>query len=118
MIADGWRGEGTVLFGGRRIVGTAILRPSVRLREQLRTRPPRSFVRLSTVLLCDETPASETSPIAPCRNRYLLSQYLGEQAAGFFQNCFPVRTARLMKQFTWERTARATPDVLGEEAQL
>ena len=100
MIADGWRGEGTVLFGGSGFVGTAILRPSVRLREQLRP------------------PASETSPIAPCRNRYLLSQYFGEPAAGFFQNCFPVTTARLMKQFTWERTARATLDVLGAEAQL
>lgn len=56
MIADGWRGEGTILFGGSGFVGTAILRPSVRLREQLRTRPLRSFVRLSTVLLCDATP--------------------------------------------------------------
>ena len=62
MIADGWRGERTVLFGGSGFVGTAILRTSVRLREQLRTRP------------------SEPSPIAPCRNRYLLSQYLGEPA--------------------------------------
>ena len=164
MTAGGWRGEGTVLFGGSGFAGTAILRlypemisagrrvssasnrhvfvpdlgdlaalrdvafdrviccvgtsrhvelmerslaealeahmlPAVRLLEQLRTRPLRSFVRLSTVLLYDETragmPVDETSPIAPYRNRYLLSQHLGEQAACYYDRYFPVATARL-----------------------
>lgn len=168
MIADGWRGEGAVLFGGSGFVGTSILRlfpemisagrtapwtgnrhiavadlgdlgalrdvafdrviscvgtsrhvelmeqpltealekhmmPSVRLLEQLRERPLRSFVRLSTVLLYDETraemPVSETSPIDPYRNRYLLSQYLGEQAAHYYARYFPVATVRLCNLF-------------------
>ena len=162
MISDGWRGEGTVLFGGSGFVGTAILRmfpkmvsagrrrpetdnrhvcvadlgdlselhglefvrviccvgtsrhvelmgrplaesieahtmPSVQLLEQLRERPLRSFVRLSTVLLYDEAtgPVDESSPIAPYRNRYLLGQYFGEQAARFYEQYFPVTTVRL-----------------------
>lgn len=168
MIAGGWRGGGTVLFGGSGFVGTAILRlypemisagrrasaapnrhvcvedlgnlaalrdvefdrviccvgtsrhvelmerplaealeahmmPSVRLLEQLRERPLRSFVRLSTVLLYDEAragmPVDENSPIAPHRNRYLLSQYLGEQAAHFYERYFPVATVRLCNLF-------------------
>lgn len=166
MIADGWRGEGTVLFGGSGFVGTAILRlypemisagrrasaapnrhvfvpdladlstlrdvafdrviccvgtsrhvelmgrplpealeahvlPSVRLLEQLKERPLRSFVRLSTVLLYDEPagPVDESSVIAPYRNRYLLSQYLGEQAACFYETYFPVTTVRLCNLF-------------------
>ena len=168
MIADGWRGEGAVLFGGSGFVGTSILRlfpemisvgrrapltenrhiavadlgdlgalrdvafdrviscvgtsrhvelmdqpltealamhmmPSVRLLEQLRDRPLRSFVRLSTVLLYDETraamPVTEMSPIDPYRNRYLLSQYLGEQAAHYYERYFPVATVRLCNLF-------------------
>lgn len=168
MIADGWRGEGAVLFGGSGFVGSSILRlfpemlsagrrapstgnrhlqvadlgdlgvlrdipfdrviscvgtsrhvelmeqplpealamhmlPSVRLLEQLRERPLRSFVRLSTVLLYDETraqmPVSESSPIDPYRNRYLLSQYLGEQAAHYYERYFPVATVRLCNLF-------------------
>ncbi len=168
MIADGWRGEGAVLFGGSGFVGTSILRlfpemisagrrapvtgnrhitvadlgdlgalrdvafdrviscvgtsrhvelmeqpltealamhmmPSVRLLEQLRDWPLRSFVRLSTVLLYDETraemPVTETSPIEPYRNRYLLSQYMGEQAAHYYERYFPVATVRLCNLF-------------------
>lgn len=168
MIADGWRGEGTVLFGGSGFVGTAILRqfpemisagrrapaapnrhvavqdlgelaalhgvsfdrviccagtsrhvelmeqpmeaalaahlvPSVRALEQLRERRLRSFVRLSTVLLYDETrapmPVEEVSPIDPYRNRYLMSQYLGEEASRFYERYFPVTTVRLCNLF-------------------
>ena len=168
MIADGWRGEGAVLFGGSGFVGTSILRlfpemisagrrapltgnrhiavadlgdlgalrdvafdrviscvgtsrhvelmdqpltealamhmmPSVRLLEQLRDRPLRSFVRLSTVLLYDETraamPVTEASPIDPYRNRYLVSQYLGEQAAHYYERYFPVASVRLCNLF-------------------
>jgi UDP-glucose 4-epimerase len=77
--------------------------PSVRLLEQMRERELRSFVRLSTVLLYDETraamPVVETSPIAPYRNRYLLSQYLGEQAAHYYERYFPVATLRLCNLF-------------------
>lgn len=71
--------------------------PSIRLLEQLRDRGLRSFVRLSTVLLYDEAtgPVDEESPIAPHRNRYLLSQYLGEQAAHFYERYLPVATLRL-----------------------
>ncbi len=168
MIADGWRGEGTVLFGGSGFVGTTILRqfpemisagrsvpaapnrhvpvadlgefaaldavpfdrviccagtsrhvelmeqpmetalaahlaPSIRVLEQLRERRLRSFVRLSTVLLYDETrarmPVEETSPIDPYRNRYLMSQYLGEEASRFYERYFPVATVRLCNLF-------------------
>lgn len=168
MIAEGWRGEGAILFGGSGFAGSAILRqfpemlsagrrepaaanrhitvadlsdlsplhelefdrvicsvgtsrhvdlmerpltealdahliPGLRLLEGLRHRPLRSFVRLSTVLLYDETkammPVDEQSPIDPYRNRYLLSQYLGEQAAHFYERFFPVSTVRLCNLF-------------------
>jgi UDP-glucose 4-epimerase len=60
-------------------------------------------VRLSTVLLYDETraemPVSEASPIDPYRNRYLLSQFLGEQAAHYYERYFPVATVRLCNLF-------------------
>lgn len=79
------------------------LMPSVRILDQLCHRNLRSFVRLSTVLLYDETlaemPVEENSPIAPHRNRYLLSQYLGEQAAHFYERYFPVATVRLCNLF-------------------
>lgn len=168
MIDGGWRGEGTVLFGGSGFVGSAILRlypemisagrrppaapnrhipiadlgdlsplrdvpfhrvinctgtsrhvelmsqpleaaldrhltPSIQLLEQLRHRPLKSFVRLSTVLLYDETrttmPVNEDAPLAPLRNRYLMSQYLGEEAAKFCERDFPVATVRLCNLF-------------------
>jgi len=173
-MTGGWRGEGTVLFGGSGFVGTAILRqypemisagrktpstpnrhvfvpdlrdltalrevtfdrviscvgtsrhvelmekpledaleahlhPSVRLLEQLRERKLRSFVRLSTVLLYDEKratmPVDEAAPIAPYRNRYLLGQYLGEEAVRFYEKYFPVATMRLCNLYgPWPET--------------
>ncbi len=162
MTAEGWRGEGAVLFGGSGFLGSAVLRafpamlsagrsapaapnrhipvadlrdlspldgidfdrvlcctgtsrhvelmaqpleaslevhvlPSVRLLEGLAPRRLRAFVRLSTVLLYaeSEAPLTEASPVAPYRNRYLLGQYLGEQAAHDFEGGAPVATVRL-----------------------
>lgn len=175
MIPEGWRGEGTLLFGGSGFLGSAILRlfpemisagrsvpaapnrhipvpdfgdlsalrdvefervicctgssrhvelmkqplpealesqmmPSVLLLEQLQERPLRAFVRLSTVLLYDEMratmPVDEESPIAPYRNRYLLSQYLGEQSAQYYDRYFPVMTLRLCNLFGPSAAAR------------
>lgn len=64
------------------------LQPTIDVGEQLASRKVKSFVRLSTVLLFDDRagtlPIDERSPIDPYRNRYLLSQYLGEQAARFY----------------------------------
>jgi len=64
------------------------LQPTIDVGEQLRHRNLKSFVRLSTVLLFDETrgtlPIDEQSPVNPYRDRYVLSQYLGEEAGHFY----------------------------------
>lgn len=80
----------------------AHLRPFVRVVEQLKSRPIRSFVRLSTLLLTANDaalPVDEQSPIDPFRNRYLMSQYFGEQAALFLSRETPIATLRLTNTY-------------------
>jgi nucleoside-diphosphate-sugar epimerase len=80
----------------------AHLLPFIRLAEYLRPRPLQCFVRLSTALLAAPgavMPIDEESPIDPWRDRYLMSQYIGEQAAAFLGGEVPIATLRLTNTY-------------------
>jgi nucleoside-diphosphate-sugar epimerase len=75
------------------------LTPLIQTLEQLKGRGLRKFVAFSTILLYDEQrltlPVSETAPIDPYRNRYVLSKYLAEEAARFYARWVPLVMVRL-----------------------
>jgi len=75
------------------------LTPLIQTLEQLKGRGLRKFVAFSTILLYDERrltlPVSETAPIDPYRNRYVLSKYLAEEAARFYARRVPLVMVRL-----------------------
>jgi nucleoside-diphosphate-sugar epimerase len=72
--------------------------PFVRVMEQLKRYPIKKLIHFSTTLLYDENkvrlPVSESSPINPYKNRYVLSKYLTEEASKFYERWTPIITAR------------------------
>lgn len=82
--------------------------PLIQALEQLKQRPIRKFIHFSTVLLYDELriklPASESEPINPYRNRYLMSKYLAEEVSKYYARWMPVATVRLANMYgPWPR---------------
>ena len=73
--------------------------PLLQTMEQLKDRPLRKFIHFSTVLIYDEKritlPVSESNPIDPYRNRYVLSKYLAEEALKFYAQWVPVLNVRV-----------------------
>jgi nucleoside-diphosphate-sugar epimerase len=73
--------------------------PLIQTLEQLKQRRIERFMLFSSVLVYDETktlpPVSETAPIDPYRNRYVMSKYLGEELARFYSNWVPIITVRM-----------------------
>lgn len=73
--------------------------PFFRVMEQLKHRPIKKFIHFSSVLVYDDKritlPVSESSPIDPYRNRYVLSKYLAEEASKFYNRWMPTITIRL-----------------------
>ncbi len=73
--------------------------PFLRVMEQLKHRSIKKFIHFSTVLVYDDKrivlPVSESSPINPYRNRYVLSKYLAEEASKFYSRWVPTITIRL-----------------------
>jgi len=72
--------------------------PLIATLEQLKHRKIRKFIHFSTLLVYDPDrlpdPVSEDAPIAPYRDRYVLSKYLAEEASRFYENWMPIITAR------------------------
>jgi nucleoside-diphosphate-sugar epimerase len=84
--------------------------PLLQTLEQLKDRPLRTFLHFSTVLIYNplqpSLPVSERAPIAPYRNRYVLSKYLAEEALKFYAQWVPtinVRVANLYGPTPLER---------------
>ena len=75
------------------------LAPLVAVLEQLKHRPLRKFITFSTILVYDPArlplPVNEEAPIAPYRNRYVLSKFLAEEACRFYARWVPILTVRL-----------------------
>lgn len=75
------------------------LAPLITTLEQLKHRTIRKFVMFSTILIYDPKrltlPVTETAPIDPYRNRYVLSKYLAEEACRFYARWVPTLTVRL-----------------------
>lgn len=73
--------------------------PFLRVMEQLKHRSIKKFIHFSSVLVYDDKrivlPVSESSPINPYRNRYVLSKYLTEEASKFYSRWVPTITIRL-----------------------
>jgi nucleoside-diphosphate-sugar epimerase len=73
--------------------------PLLRTMEQIKGRPIRKFIHFSTILIYDEKripdPVSETAPIDPYRNRYVMSKYLGEEACKFYSRWMPIINVRM-----------------------
>lgn len=77
--------------------------PFLRVMEQLKHYPIKKFVHFSSVLLYDDKrltlPVSESSPINPYKNRYVLSKYLAEEASKFYNRWVPTITIRLANSY-------------------
>jgi nucleoside-diphosphate-sugar epimerase len=75
------------------------LTPLLQTLEQLKQYPIRKFIHFSTILMYDDKkitlPVSETAPIDPYKNRYVLSKYLAEEASRFYSRWVPIITVRL-----------------------
>jgi nucleoside-diphosphate-sugar epimerase len=75
------------------------LAPLVAVLEQIKARAIRKSIAFSTVLIYDPAritlPVTERSPIAPYRNRYVLSKYLAEEACRFYARWLPILTVRM-----------------------
>jgi nucleoside-diphosphate-sugar epimerase len=75
------------------------LSPLLQTLEQLKQYPIRKFIHFSTILIYDEKkitlPVSESAPIDPYKNRYVLSKYLAEEASKFYSRWMPIVTIRL-----------------------
>lgn len=73
--------------------------PFLRVMEQLKHYSIKKFIHFSSVLVYDDKritlPVSESSPINPYRNRYVLSKYLTEEASKFYNRWVPTITIRL-----------------------
>jgi UDP-glucose 4-epimerase len=84
--------------------------PLLRTLDQLYLRPIRKLIRFSTVLLYDERrvtlPIAEDAPIDPYRSRYVLSQYLAEQACEFYARRIPIVNVRLSNVYGPSRRQR------------
>ncbi len=72
--------------------------PLIQTMEQLKHRTIRKFVHFSSVLVYDPEritmPVSEDQPIAPYRNRYVLSKYMAEEVSKFYERWVPIVTCR------------------------
>ncbi len=73
--------------------------PLIQAMEQLKLYKLKKFILFSSVLVYDEKkisiPVSETAPIDPYRNRYVMSKYLAEEVARFYSNWVPIITVRM-----------------------
>lgn len=72
--------------------------PLVRTLEQIKHRPIKKFIHFSSMLVYDPTrlpdPVGEDAPIAPYRNRYVLSKYMAEEVSKFYERWMPIITCR------------------------
>lgn len=72
--------------------------PLVHTLEQIKHRPIRKFIHFSSMLVYDPErvpdPVGEDAPIAPYRNRYVLSKYLAEEVSKFYERWIPIITCR------------------------
>jgi len=72
--------------------------PLVQTLEQLKRYPIRKFIHFSSMLVYDpariSVPVAEDAPIAPYRNRYVLSKYLAEEVSKFYERWLPIITCR------------------------
>jgi len=73
--------------------------PLIQALEQLKQHRLEKFMLFSSVLVYDEKkitlPVSESAPIDPYRNRYVMSKYLGEEVARFYSKWVPIITVRM-----------------------
>lgn len=72
--------------------------PLIHTLEYLKHRPIRKFIHFSSMLVYDPDripdPVDEHGPIAPYRNRYVLSKYLAEEVSKFYERWLPIITCR------------------------
>lgn len=77
--------------------------PLIQTLEQLKSYPIKKFVHFSTIVLYDEKkltlPVSESAPINPYKNRYVLSKYLAEETCKFYGRWLPIITVRLSNMY-------------------
>jgi nucleoside-diphosphate-sugar epimerase len=73
--------------------------PFLQTMEQLKQRPIKKLIQFSTSLVYDQNrislPVAEDAPIDPYVNRYVLSKYLAEEAAKFYEQWVPIITVRM-----------------------
>lgn len=72
--------------------------PFMRAMEQLKHYPIRRLLHFSSTLVYDDQrltlPVSETAPIDPYKNRYVMSKYLAEELCKFFSHWVPILNIR------------------------
>lgn len=73
--------------------------PFLQTMEQIKDRPIRKLMHFSTILMYDQErltlPVSESAPIDPYKNRYVLSKYLAEEACRFYARWVPIINVRM-----------------------
>jgi nucleoside-diphosphate-sugar epimerase len=84
--------------------------PLIQTLEQLAHFPISKLIHFSTILLYDQKtmtlPVSERQSINPYKNRYVMSQYLGEEVCKFYSRTIPIVSVRLSNAYGPSRRER------------